>query len=65
MKWPNRLIIILDVFLAVIGLQFLIPLNTNIPEIEKRAGEKLYESAKISSLGILLVPLLHLRLQQV
>lgn len=64
-KWPKRLFIILVVFLAVIGLPFLIPLNTYIPEIEKRAGEKLHQPVKIGSLRVLLVPMPHLRLQQI
>lgn len=65
MKWPKRLFIILVVFVAVAGLPFLIPLNNYIPEIEKLAGERLHEQVKIGSLRILLVPLPHVRLQQV
>ncbi|MHB1291318.1 MAG: hypothetical protein ACYCY5_03920 [Sulfuricella sp.] len=38
MAWTKRLLVILAVLLAVIGLPFLIPLNTYIPEVEKRAG---------------------------
>lgn len=63
MKWTKRLFIILVVFLAVIGLPFLIPLNTYIPEIEKQAGEKLHEPVKIGSLRFSLVPLPHVALQ--
>ena len=62
-KWTKRLFIILVVFLAVIGLPFLIPLNTYIPEIEKQAGEKLHEPVKIGSLRFSLVPLPHVALQ--
>lgn len=62
MKWTKRLFIILVVFLAVIGLPFLIPLNTYIPEIEKQAGEKLHEPVKVGSLRFSLVPLPHVML---
>lgn len=62
-KWTKRLFIILVVFLAVIGLPFLIPLNTYIPEIETRAGEKLREPVKIGSLHFSLTPLPHVTLQ--
>ena len=65
MKWTKRLFIILVVFLAVIGLPFLIPLNTYIPEIEKQAGEKLHEPVKIGSLHFSLVPSPHVALQRV
>ncbi len=61
-KWTKRLFIILVVFLAVIGLPFLIPLNTYIPEIEKLAREKLQEPVKIGSLRLSLVPLPHVAL---
>lgn len=64
-KWPKRLFIIPVVFLAVIVLPFLFPLNAYIPEIEKKAGEALRQPVEIGSLRILLVPLPHLRLQQV
>jgi len=64
-KWTKRLFIILVGFLAVIGLPFLIPLNTYIPEIEKQAGEKLNEPVKIGALRVSLVPLPHLALQEV
>ena len=47
MKWTKRLFIILVVFLAAIGLPFLIPLNTYIPEIESQVGEKLHEPVKV------------------
>ncbi|MDP3482363.1 MAG: AsmA family protein [Sulfuricella sp.] len=63
MKWTKRLFIILVVFLAVIGLPFLIPLDTYIPEIEKQTGEKLHEPVKIGSLRFSLVPLPHVALQ--
>jgi uncharacterized protein involved in outer membrane biogenesis len=62
-KWTKRLFIILVVFLAVISLPFLIPLNTYIPEIEKQTGEKLHEPVKIGSLRFSLVPLPHVALQ--
>lgn len=62
MKSTKRLFIILVVFLAVICLPFLIPLNTYIPEIEKQAGEKLHEPVKIGSLRLSLVPLPHVAL---
>lgn len=62
MKWTKRLFIILVVFLAVIGLPFLIPLNTYIPEIEKQAGERLHEPVKVGSLRLSLVPLPHVAL---
>lgn len=61
-KWTKRLFIILVVFLAVIGLPFLIPLNTYIPEIEKQAEEKLHEPVRIGSLRLSLVPLPHVAL---
>ncbi len=62
MKWTKRLFIILVVFLAVIGLPFLIPLNTYIPEIEKQAWEKLHEPVKVGSLRLSLIPLPHVAL---
>lgn len=62
MKWTKRLFIILVVFLAVIGLPLLIPLNTYIPEIERQAGEKLKEPVKIGSLRLSLIPLPHVAL---
>ncbi|GAO37255.1 hypothetical protein SCT_2673 [Sulfuricella sp. T08] len=65
MKWTKRLFIILVIFLAIIGLPFLIPLNTYIPEIEKQAGEKLHEPVKIGSLRFSLVPLLHVALERI
>ncbi|MDP2878700.1 MAG: AsmA family protein [Sulfuricella sp.] len=65
MKWTKRLFIILVVFLAVIGLPFLIPLNAYIPEIEKQAGEKLHEPVKIGSLRFSLVPLPHVALERI
>ncbi|BAN35374.1 hypothetical protein SCD_n01552 [Sulfuricella denitrificans skB26] len=65
MKWTKRLFIILVVFLAVIGLPFLIPLNTYIPEIEKQAGEKLNEPVKIGSLRFSLVPMPHVALERI
>jgi len=64
-KWTKRLFIILVVFLVVIGLPFLIPLNTYIPEIEKQAGEKLHEPVKIGSLRFSLVPLPHVALERI
>lgn len=64
-KWTKRLFIILVVFLAIIGLPFLIPLNMFIPEIEKQAGEKLHEPVKVGSLRFSLVPLPHLALQRI
>lgn len=65
MKWAKRLFIILVVFLAVIGLPFLIPLNTYIPEFEKQAGEKLNEPVKIGSLRFSLVPMPHVALERI
>jgi uncharacterized protein involved in outer membrane biogenesis len=59
-KWTKRLFLILVVvFLALIGLPFLIPLNPYIPEIEKQAEEKLHEPVKIGSLRLSLLPLPH------
>lgn len=62
-KLTKRLFVILVVvFLAVIGLPFLIPLNTYIPEIEKQAEGKLHEPVKVGSLRLSLVPLPHMTL---
>lgn len=65
MKKTKHLFIILVVFLIVIGLPFLIPLNTYISEIEARAAEKLHEPVKIGSLHFSLVPLPHVALQKI
>lgn len=65
MKWSKRLLILSIVFLAVIGLVFLVPLNSYIPEIEKRIGEKLHEPVRIGSLRILLVPTPHVVIKKI
>lgn len=64
-KWLKRLLILSIVFLAAIGLVFLVPLNSYIPEIEKRAGEKLHEPVRIGSLRILLVPTPHVVIKKI
>jgi uncharacterized protein involved in outer membrane biogenesis len=64
-KWLKRLAILLIILLVLIGLPFLIPLSTYIPQIEKLAGEKLHEPVKIGSLHVSLVPLPHVALRDI
>lgn len=62
MKLTKRILIISVVFLAVIGLPFLIPLHSYIPEIETKFREKLHEPVKIEGISLSLVPLPHIKL---
>lgn len=66
MKWLKRgLVLLVVVLILLVGLPFLIPLSTYIPQIEKLAGEKLQEPVKIGSLQVSLVPLPHVSLRDI